>query len=34
MANKDKTTDEIQMISLSELKPYEDAPFKVRDDDT
>ena len=33
MANKDKTTDEIQMISLSELKPYEDAPFKVRDDD-
>lgn len=33
MANKDKTADEIQMISLSELKPYEDAPFKVRDDE-
>ena len=33
MANKDKATDEIQMISLSELKPYEDAPFKVRYDD-
>lgn len=33
MANKDKATDEIQMISLSELKPYEDAPFKVRDDE-
>ena len=31
MANK--VTDEIQMIYLSELKPYEDAPFKVRDDD-
>lgn len=33
MANKDKAADEIQMISLSELKPYEDAPFKVRDDE-
>ena len=33
MANKDKAADEIQMISLSELKPYEDAPFKVRYDD-
>ena len=33
MANKELATDEIQMISLSELKPYEDAPFKVRDDD-
>mgnify|MGYP003483390921 CR=1 FL=1 len=33
MANKDKAADEIQMISSSELKPYEDAPFKVRDDE-
>lgn len=33
MANKELAADEIQMISLSELKPYEDAPFKVRDDD-
>lgn len=33
MPNKELATDEIQMISLSELKPYEDAPFKVRDDD-
>lgn len=33
MANKELSTDEIQMISLSELKPFEDAPFKVRDDE-
>jgi len=33
MAKKEVAADEIQMISLSELKPYEDAPFKVRDDD-
>ena len=33
MAKREVAADEIQMISLSELKPYEDAPFKVRDDD-
>lgn len=27
MANKELAADEIQMISLSELKPYEDAPL-------
>lgn len=33
MAQKKIKADEVQMISLSELKPFEDAPFKVRFDD-
>ena len=33
MAQKKTKADEVQMISLSELKPFEDAPFKVRFDD-
>ncbi|MEE1351752.1 MAG: ParB/RepB/Spo0J family partition protein [Clostridia bacterium] len=33
MASKQTKADEVQMISLSELKPFEDAPFKVRFDD-